>query len=140
MTLFSAIEKDAGVWGGFSAKLIGRYGYPKSIKQIAVELRSALHQGVVVNLEIVRMVYDRLHVIQNGVDGWDQVQKAEIRGEAKRRVLLERIRWMGRKNPVNRSAKEAQKWQAMALGRSEGAWPATGCCRFKTSTTGRMSG
>ena len=42
-------------------------------------MRSALHQGVVVNLEIVRMVYDRLHVIQNGVDGCDQVQKAKIR-------------------------------------------------------------
>ena len=47
---------------------------------------------------------------------------------------------MLRKNPVNRSAKEAQKWQAMTLGRSEGAWTTTGCCRFKTSTTGRMSG
>ena len=113
----SALRKYTGVWGAFAAELLRRYGYPKAIQQRVIELRSALHQGVVVNLEIVRMVYDRLHVIQNGVYGCDQVQKAKIRGDARRRELLERIRWMWRKNPVNSTEKEAQRWESMALTR-----------------------
>ena len=72
--------------------MLRRYGYSKAVQQRVIELRSALHQGVGINLEIVPIVYHRLHVIPNGVDGWDQVQKAKIRGEAGRRALLERIR------------------------------------------------
>ena len=79
MAVFSTLEKAAGVWGGFAAKLLRRYGYPKAIQQRGIDMRSGLHEGVGGNLRIVRRVQDRLHVIQNGVDGCDQVQKAKIR-------------------------------------------------------------
>ena len=87
----SALKKDSGVLVVFAAEFLRRYAYPKLIEQRVIELRSALHQGVGVNLRIVRMMQDRLHVIQNGVDGCDQVQKAKIRGESRRQALLERI-------------------------------------------------
>ena len=117
MSVFSAIEKAAGVLGGFAAKLIRRYGYPKAIQQRGIDMRSGLHEGVGGNLRIVRMVQDRLHVIQTGVDAFGQVRRKEIRGDARRRELLERIRWMWRKNPVNSTEKEPQRWESMALKR-----------------------
>jgi len=63
MTLFSALEKGAGVWGGLAAKLLRRYGYPKAIQQRGIDMRSGLHEGVGGNLRIVRMMQDRFHVI-----------------------------------------------------------------------------
>ena len=87
----SALKKDSGVLVVFAAEFLRRYAYPKLIEQRVIELISDLHQGVGVNLRIVRMMQDRLHVIQNGVDGCDQVQKAKIRGESRRQALLERI-------------------------------------------------
>ena len=97
MSVFSAIEKAAGVLGGFAAKLIRRYGYPKAIQQRGIDMRSGLHNGASGNLRIVRMVQDRLHVIQIGVDASGQVRRTEIPGDAKSRELLERICWMWRK-------------------------------------------
>ena len=97
MSVFSAIEKAAGFLGGFAAKLLRRYGYPKAIQQRGIDMRSGLHEGVGGDLRIVRMVQDRLHVIQIGVDASGQVRRTEIPGDAKSRELLERICWMWRK-------------------------------------------
>ena len=51
------------------------------------------------------------------MDAFGQVRRTEIRGDARRRELLERIRWMWRKNPVNSTEKEPQRWESMALNR-----------------------
>jgi hypothetical protein len=80
-------------------------------------MQSGLHNGVGVHLRSVRLVQNRLHVIQTGVDAFGQVLRTEIRGDARKPELLGRIRWMWRKNPVNSTEKEPQRWESMALKR-----------------------
>ena len=43
------------------------------------------------------------------------MRKAESHADAGKRDLLERARWMRLKNRVNRTEKEAQKWESMAM-------------------------
>ena len=97
--------------------MIRPYGFPKATQQWVIDTRSGLHNGVGVHLRRVRLVQNRLHVIQTGVDAFGQVWRTEIRGDARRRELLERIRWMWRKNPVNSTEKEPRRWESMALKR-----------------------
>jgi hypothetical protein len=97
--------------------LIRPCGYPEAIQQRGIDMQSGLHNGVGVHLRSVRLVQNRLHVIQTGVDAFGQVRRAEIRGDARRRELLGRIRWMWRKNPVNSTEKEPQRWESMGLKR-----------------------
>lgn len=64
-----------------------------------------------------RVVYDKFHAIQHVVEACDQVSMAVRRAEAGYRDLLERTRWMWLKNRVNRTEKEAQKWESLPLKR-----------------------
>ena len=50
------------------------------------------------NLANAQVVYDKFHVIQCGVEAYDQLRWAEIRTGAGKRGRLERTRWMFLKN------------------------------------------
>jgi len=115
--LFATPGKDASVWETFSAELLRHNGHPKAIQHVAIDMSAAYTKGVSENLGNARVVYDKFHVIQNVVEACDEVRKAESRASAGKREQLERTRWMWRKNRVNWTEKETQKWESMALER-----------------------
>ena len=130
--LFATPGKDASVWETFSAELLRHNGHPKAIQHVAIDMSAAYTKGVSENLGNARVVYDKFHVIQNVVEACDEVRKAESRASAGKREQLERTRWMWRKNRVNWTEKETQKWESMALERGVSA------VRSKCTTSGRV--
>jgi transposase len=115
--LFATPGKDASVWEAFAAELLRHNGHPKAIQHVAIDMSAAYAKGVSDNLGNAQVVYDKFHVIQNGVEACDQVRKAESRADTGKRDRLERTRWMWLKNRVNWTEKETQKWESMALER-----------------------
>ena len=77
-------------------------------------MSAAYIKGVSDNFGNAQVVYYKFHVIKNVVEACDQVRKAESRSNARKRNQLERSRWMWRKNRVNWTEKESQKWVSMA--------------------------
>jgi transposase len=114
---FATSGKGGQVWAAVGAELLRHNGHPKAIQQVAIEMSAAYTKGVSDNLGNARMVYDKLHVIQNLVEACDQVWKAEVRADAGKLDRLERTRWMWRRNRANWTEKETQKWESMALKR-----------------------
>jgi transposase len=84
---------------------------------VAVDMSGAYIKGVAENLGNARVVYDKFYVIQNVVEACDQVRKLESRHDSAHQGLLERTRWLWRKNPGNWTEEEARKWVSMALER-----------------------
>ena len=107
----------ASVWAAFAEELLQHNGHPKAIQHVAIDMSAACTKGVSDNLGIAQVVYDKFHVIQNGVEACHQVRDAESRADAGKRNRLERSRWMWLKNRVNWTEKEADKWESMALER-----------------------
>ena len=77
-------------------------------------MSAAYMNGVSDKFGNAQVMYDKFHVIQNVVEACDQVRKAESRSNARKRNQLERTRWMWRKNRMNWTEKESQKWESMA--------------------------
>ena len=115
--LFAAPGKDASVWAAFAEELLRHNGHPKAIQHVAIDMTAAYAKGASDNLGNAQVVCDKFHVIQNVVEGCDQVRKAESRAVTGKWDRLERARWMWRKNRVNWTEKETQKWESMALDR-----------------------
>jgi hypothetical protein len=80
-------------------------------------MSAAYPKGVRDKLGSARVLHDKFHVIQNVVEAFDQVQKAESRAGAGKGDRLERNRWMWLNIRVNWTEKKVQKWRAMALER-----------------------
>ena len=72
-------------------------------------------KGVNDNFGNALVVYDKFHVVQNVVEAFDQVRKAESQADAGKRDRLERTPWVWLKNPVNWTEKKGLKWESMAL-------------------------
>ena len=108
--LFATPGTSVSVWAAFDAELLRHNGHPKAIQHVAIDMSAAYTKGVSDNLGNARVVYDKLHVIQNVVEACDQIRKEESRADAGKRDRLERTRWMWLKNRVNWTEKEAQKW------------------------------
>ena len=63
------------------------------------------------------MVSGKVHVIQNVVEAWNQVRKAESRADAGKLDRKERTRWIRLKNRANWTEKETHEWESMSLER-----------------------
>jgi transposase len=76
----------------FSAEFLGREECPNAMRQVTIEMSVASINQVRNNLKNAQVVYDKFHVIQNLVEGCNQVRKVESRSAAGKRELLERTR------------------------------------------------
>lgn len=112
--IFATPGKDASTWERFAAELLRHNGHPKAITQVAIDMSAAYAKGVRENFGNARIVYDKFHMVQNVVEACDKVRRTESRLNPESQERLERTRWLWRKNPENWTAKEAQRWEAMA--------------------------
>jgi transposase len=115
--LFAAPGMDASVWEAFAAKSLRHKGHPKTNRHVPIDMSSAYTKGVSDPFRNVRVVYEKLYVIQNVMEACDEARKAEIRADAAKQNLLDRTRWIRLKNLVNWTEKEAPKWKSMPLER-----------------------
>jgi transposase len=92
--LFATLCKDALVWVAFAAELLRHISHPKAIQHVAIDMSATYAKGISDNLGSAQVVYDKFHVIQNGVEACDRIRKAESRAGAGEQDRLERTRWM----------------------------------------------
>jgi transposase len=99
--LFATPERDASFCQTFAQELLRHNGHPKATQHVAIDMSATYAGGVSHDLWNAKVVYDKLHVIQNLVEACHQVRKAESWADAGKWDLLERTRWMCLKNRAN---------------------------------------
>ena len=111
--LFGTEGKDASVWASFAQELQAHNGHPKAITQVAIDMSKAYRKGVAENFGNARVSFDKFHVVAQVVAAVDEVRRAE-RTQPERGDLLEKARWLFRKNPENWTDQEGARWEALA--------------------------
>jgi transposase len=106
-----AVEgKDAGVWERFAAELGNQNGHPRAITMVAIDMSPAYQKGVRENFGNAQIVFDKFHVVSQGVKAVDEVRRKEARADTSARQQLERSSWLWRKNPETWTTKEGERW------------------------------
>jgi transposase len=111
--LFATEGKDATTWEAFAKALLEHNGHPKAVTQVAIDMSPAYRKGVVENFGNACVSFDKFHVVGQVVEAVDEVRRAE-RSEPDRGDLLEKARWLFRKNPENWTDKEGARWEELA--------------------------
>jgi transposase len=76
-------------------------GHPKAIQYVGINMSAAYATGANANFGNARVVYEKFHVIQNAVEAYEEVRKAERRADAGKRARLERTPNVWLKSRVN---------------------------------------
>jgi len=111
--LFGTEGKDASVWASFAQELQAHNGHPKAITQVAIDMSKAYRKGVAENFGNAKVSFDKFHVVSQVVEAVDDVRREE-RTQPERGDLLEKARWLFRKNPDNWTDKEGARWEKLA--------------------------
>jgi transposase len=111
--LFATPGKDAATWAAFARALLEHNGHPKAVTQAAIDMSPAYRKGVAENFGNARVSFDKFHVVSQVVEAVDEVRRAE-RVQPDRGELLEKARWLFRKNPENWTDKEGARWEELA--------------------------
>ena len=111
--LFATEGKDATTWEAFATALVAHNGHPKAVTQVAIDMSPAYRKGVAENFGNATVSFDKFHVVSQVVEAVDEVRRAE-RAQPERGELLEKARWLFRKNPENWTAKEGTRWEELA--------------------------
>jgi transposase len=112
--LFATEGKDAATWKAFAAALLAHNGHPKAVTDVAIDMSPAYRKGVEENFGNATVSFDKFHVVRQVVEGVDAVRRRE-RAQAVKGPLLEKARWLFRKNPERWTEKEQARWEDLAL-------------------------
>jgi transposase len=83
--LFATPGEDSAVWEASAAEMLRHNGHPNAMQYVAINMSSAYPKGVCDNLWNAWVVCDKFPVIQNVVEAFDHVRKADNRAMPRQR-------------------------------------------------------